>query len=193
MGLVVSSLSHVPLNADRDYFIYLLRGGWDSALDRVLESHFMRFAQEASETRSAIIAGLPGNHFENEVFSWHGINGENGEEALPAILLTTVHPKHFQHEGDPFWKTNAQKDYMQLIPLKKWANSADDVIALVQRIFSDIKEHKELRDFTVVKEIRRTRGTAFMDGVVLQPNFLGCGIDLKKMAKAVWGKGEAKT
>jgi hypothetical protein len=192
MGLVVSSLSHVPLNADRDYFIYLLRGGWNSTLDQVLESHFMRFAQEASETRSAIIAGLPGNHFANDVFSWHHINGEDGEEALPAILLTTVHPKYFLHEGDPFWRTNAQKDYMQLIPLKKWASSADDVIALVQRIFSDIKEHKGLHDFTVVKEIQRTRGTALMDGVVLQPNFLGCGIDLKKMAKGVLGKGTKK-
>lgn len=192
MGLVVSSLSHVPLNADRDYFIYLLRGGWNSALDQVLESHFMRFAQEASETRSAVIAGLHGSHFGNDVFSWHHINGEDGEAALPAILLTTVHPKYFEHEGDPFWRTNAQKDYMQLIPLKKWANSADDVITLVQRIFSDIKEHKELRDFTVVKEIRRAGGTALMDGVVLQPNFLGLGADLKKLAKAVRGKGAAR-
>lgn len=185
MGLVVSSLSHVPLNADRDYFIYLLRGGWDSALDRVLETHFMGVAQEPSETRSAIMAGLPGDPFQNDVFSWHRINGENGEDALPAILLTTVHPKYFKHEGDPFWRTHVQEDYMQLIPLKKLAGSPSGVMALVQRIFSDIEEHKELRDFTVVKETRKLRGAALMDGVVLQPNFHGFRVDLKALAPAV--------
>lgn len=185
MGLVVSSLSHVPLNADRDYFIYLLRGGWDRALDRVLETHFMGVAQEAGGTRPAMVAGLPGDHFQNDVFSWHRINGENGEDALPAILLTTVHPNHFKHEGDPFWRTHAQEDYMQLIPLKKLAGSPDGVMALIQRIFSDIREHKELRDFTVIKETRRSRGAALMDGVVLQPNFHGLRVDLKKVVPAV--------
>jgi hypothetical protein len=185
MGLMVSSLSHVPLNADRDYYIYLLHGGWGSALDKVLESHFTRFAQEASETRAAVIAGVGGNHFENEVFSWHQIDGEDAENLLPAILLTTIHPKYFKNEHDPFWRANTQRDFMQLIPLKDWAKSPDDVIALIQQIFKDIRNHKRLREFSIVKEIKSSRGKALLDGVILKPTFMGIGIDLSKIGQAL--------
>lgn len=185
MGLMVKSLSNVP-HTDRKYFIYLLACGWDTALDRVLSDLFPRMAQEASDLDSVVIAGSIPNHFQNDVFSWHRINGEEATELLPAILLTTVHPNRFRNEGDPFWRTQMPGEHMVLISLKDVAPNPDQVRDLVRKLFLDIKERKDLSDFEIVKTISSHRSNAFMDSIILRPGVAGCSIDIKQAFKALF-------
>ena len=42
-----------------------------------------------------VIAGIEPVHFANEVFSWHSINGEDGEKLLPAVMISTLTPAYF--------------------------------------------------------------------------------------------------
>lgn len=185
MGLVVKSLWNVP-HTDRKYFIYLLQCGWGTELDAALMKLFPRMAQEASDSDSVVIASSGATHFENDVFSWHRINGEEASELLPAILLTTVHPKRFRNERDPFWHTRKPEDHMVLISLKEFASSPDKVTDLIRGLFSDIQHRRELSDFEVFKTISRHRSRAFMDSIILRPALGGCGIDIKQAFKAIF-------
>ena len=58
--------------------------------------NFDKFAEHASKNNFVIFKGLPGSHFDDEVLSWHHINGEDAEDILPAVLITTENP-HFFH------------------------------------------------------------------------------------------------
>ncbi|MBW4680276.1 MAG: hypothetical protein KME19_09190 [Microcoleus vaginatus WJT46-NPBG5] len=191
MGLMVHSLSEFPVNAERDYYLYVLRGSWDSDIERALQENFPSMADAASRTKSAVIFGTEGRHFQNEVFSWHRINGEVAEPLLPALLITTIHPAKFQDENDPFWGnrlTNDHNDHMVLISLKEKCATGREAIELIRQIFEDIKVGQKLKDFEVVKSLNRKRSNAFMDGLVLRPTFMGFGFDLKTIPKIMKGE-----
>ena len=49
-------------------------------------------AKKAAVNSTVVIQGTEIGHFEDEVFSWHGINGVDAEDCLPAILITNTHP-----------------------------------------------------------------------------------------------------
>ena len=185
MGLVVKSLCNVP-HTDRKYFIYLLQCGWGTELDSALMKLFPRMAQEASDSDSVVIAGSDAAHFQNDVFSWHRINGEDASELLPAILLTTVHPERFRNERDPFWLTRKPNEHMVLISLKEFASTPDKVADLIRKLFTDIQHKRDLSDFEVVKTISRHRSRAFMDSIILRPGVAGCSIDIKQALKAIF-------
>lgn len=188
MGLVVHSLSEFPANAQRNYYVYVLRGSWDGEIERALEENFMAMSDAASRSDSAIIFGTEGRHFQNDVFSWHRINGEEAEVMLPAILLTTVHPSKFNDENDPFWHGRAKNDYMVLIPLREVAQTGGGVANVMRQLFEDIKRNKSLSEFEVARTLNPGRGAVFMDGLVLKPSFMGLGFDLKSIPKFLKGK-----
>lgn len=48
MGLMIHSLGELPLNAKRDYYVYLLDYGWHEPLGQALLSSFDTMAAEAS-------------------------------------------------------------------------------------------------------------------------------------------------
>ncbi len=103
MGLHVHNLGNLPNTVDgRDYFIYVLDYGWKEPLTDALIENFTNMARMASETRSIVVAGIEPVHFANEVFSSHRINGEDGEEILPAILITTLTPSYFKESYSEF-------------------------------------------------------------------------------------------
>lgn len=70
---------------------------------------------------------------------------------------------------------------MILVPLKKFCSTTTDVISLVEKMFNDIKAHKDLKDFRVYKEMKKGLGHALADAIILEPNFGGIGFSFSKM------------
>ncbi|HQV69107.1 MAG: hypothetical protein WAU96_13830 [Anaerolineae bacterium] len=185
MGLYVHNLGNLPNTVDgRDYFIYVLDYGWKEPLTDTLRENFNNMARMASQSKSVVVAGIEPIHFANEVFSWYGINGEEGEEILPAILISTLTPSYFQENNENDGrkhKSGKLADKLLLIPLKSACKSPEDVVELIKRIFSDIREKKKLSGFSVAKQINKNGIRRFADAVMLEPNLSGIGIDIKKL------------
>lgn len=184
MGLYVHSLLELPIEAKRSYYIYLLDYGWKEPLSDALFKNFQKMAEIASNNNAVVIRGFNSRvHFYDEVFSWHNINGEDGEELLPAILVTDRHPKEFKESfGGENSKKSSKTDFKIIVfPLKKYCKTTTDVAAYVDKIFRDIIEKKSLSDFRVLKEMKKGLGKAVVDGLLLQPNVAGLGYDLKPL------------
>jgi hypothetical protein len=181
MGLWIQSLENIPIGAKRDYFIYLLDYGWSEPLGEALMKNYEKMASIAAENRAVVIRGTHRVHFEDEVLSWHNINGENAEEMLPAILITNRHPIEFRESYD--LKNSEIEDDLKLIliPLKKFCKNTTDVAILIEKLFNDIKNKKDLNDFRVAKETKKGFGKALADAIVLEPNFVGLGFNFNKM------------
>lgn len=182
MGLYVHNLGNLPNTSDgRDYYIYVLDYGWKEPLIDALVANFTNMARLASETRSVVIAGIEPVHFANEVFSWHGIDGIDGEQILPAILITTLVPSYFRDHNEELKGGKELKDKLLLVPLRKACRDTHDVVELIQSIFRDIKNKKKLSGFTVTQRIKKDGIKHFADALILEPNLSGIGIDLKKI------------
>ena len=181
MGLYVHSLDNIPESARRGYFIYLLDYGWDEPLGEALMKNYPKMAAVSSENNAVVIKGTSA-HFQDEVFSWHHINGEDAENIFPAILITNRHPIKFrdfsfddEHSGD------IEEDLkLILIPLRKCCKDTTDVITLIHKIFSDIQQQKDLDDFKVRREMKKGIGRALADALILEPNFAGIGFNFKQ-------------
>jgi hypothetical protein len=184
MGLYVQSLSNIPLESSREYFIYLLDYGWEEPLGEALSKNYDKMVALAAENNAVIIKGTHRVHFADEVLSWHKINGENAEEILPAILLTNRHPKEFKESFESYENRNFDKDLkLILIPLKKFCNSTTEVVELVEKLFNDIIQKKDLKDFRVSRESKKGFGLALVDSLILEPNIAGVGFNFNNMIK----------
>ncbi len=182
MGLHIHNLGNLPNTIDgRDYFIYVLDYGWKEPLTNTLVANFTNMARKASESRSIVVAGIDPIHFANEVFSFHSINGEDGESILPAILISALTPNYFKENNERQRGIHEIDDKLLLIPLKSVCDTTDDVIKLINSIFKDIREKKELTGFSIVKTLSKSRSRRFADAIILEPNFSGIGINLKKL------------
>jgi len=74
VGLKIHSLGELPAEASREYYVYLLAYGWEEPLSRALRDNFDRMAEAASRNDAAMLLGA-GNKLNDEVLSWHGVNG----------------------------------------------------------------------------------------------------------------------
>jgi len=182
MGLMIHSLEILSPEAKRDYYIYILDYGWSEPLADIIRKNFQSFAGWASKNDSAIITGVGEiGHFDNEVLSWHSINGDNAENILPAILITRTNPHVFRQLGN-FDKKNFDTDFSYiLIPLKKICKNESDVLELIRKITKDIEEKKDLSDFQVKKELKPGLGKAIVKSMILEPNFNGLGFSFNKL------------
>lgn len=190
MGLMVYSLENIPKETNRDYYIYLLDYGWswDSSINDILTSNFEKMSKISSTNSAVTIKGI-GEHFTNEVFSWHGITGINDENILPAILITNQNPNYFK-ENNQDLKHNAlyQEDVKSnlkliLIPFKKFCQNDSDVVALIDSIFKNIQEKQDLSKFSILSKIQNKN--SLYDAIILQPNFSGIGIDIKQLINSL--------
>jgi len=177
MGLMIHSLEEIPSNVHRNYYLYLLDYGWKEPLSQTIVDNFDRIADSASKSNSVFIKGTVGSHVDNEILSWHHINGENGEEILPSILVTTLNPQLFKELE--IMNKNELNAKIILIPLNKCCKSSTDVVNLIKQIFKDINDKKPLRKFVVFKKMKNGIGRRFLDGVILKPSISGIGFDLK--------------
>jgi hypothetical protein len=180
VGLYVHSLGELPANATRSYYVYLLDYGWKEPLGEAVRANLERMADAASKANAVVIHGPP-VHFEDEVLSWHGVNGHPSEGILPAILVTTRHPSTFRAHREKH--PEASQDAMLLIPLKKVCKDAQGVADLIAKLFSDIREKRVLRDFDVSKQMKAGRAGSLVDALVLEPSAFGVGVDLKKLGR----------
>ncbi len=188
MGLHVHSLSNIPKSENRDYLVYLLEYGWHEPLAEALNNNFFEMAGVAAQNRAVVIKGTELAHFDNEVFSWHKINNERGEDMLPAILITNAHPSYFLENNHGYSRSNGlyreSKDgelKLILIPLKKFCSNTSEVVSLIEKLFSDITEGKDLSDFKIAKEVQKGVGSAIVDALILEPNISGIGFSFKKL------------
>lgn len=179
MGLYIHSLEHIPASARRSYFIYLLDYGWHEPLGEVMNSNYGKMAAIAAENDAVVIKGTR-EHFENEVLSWHNVNGDNSEDMLPAILIANGHPDKFRNRSR-FENESTDEDLkFVLIPLKKFCKTTTEVVSLIDKLFNDIKSQKDLSDFRIAKEVNKGVGRALVDSIILEPNFNGVGFNFKE-------------
>jgi hypothetical protein len=181
MGLYVHSLGEIPTGAARAYYVYLLDYGWEESLGNAVRANLPRMAEMASRSNAVVIHGPRGVHFEDEVLSWHRVNGQDATNILPAILITTRHPSTFRESFAAGKSTKKSRDALLLLPLRKICKSSEDVVELIQRVFEDIKSKKQLSKFRAAKRMRRGVAGALVDAVILQPKVGGIGFDLKKL------------
>jgi len=188
MGLHIHNLGGIPVESDRKYYVYILDYGWKEPLTDTLIQNFTNMARMAADSKSVVIAGINPIHFANQVFSWHGINGEDGEKMLPAIMITSLHPNYFQTHNEE--RTCSQKidDKLLIIPLKKVCKTTEDVIEMIKSVFSDIAQEKNVISFNISKEIKKNERGRVADALILEPNFSGIGLRLPQLFKLIMGK-----
>lgn len=197
MGLYVHSLSRLPLGLERDYYVYVLDYGWEEPLGQALHANFRRMADLAAKNKAVVIAGTDSRAFAEEIlsvhvddpqFSWSQVNGEDGTEVLPALMISTIHPQRFRAEAPGYRIPKAPKgsadEKLILIPLRELCKDSTEVVALIERIFRDIAAQKPLADFSIAKEIKAGTGSALSDAFILKPSLWGVGVDLKELAKS---------
>jgi hypothetical protein len=187
MGLHVHSLSNIPRSENRDYLIYLLEYGWYEPLAEALNSNFFQMAGLAAKNRAVVIKGTELAHFENEVFSWHQINNERGEDILPAVLITNAHPSYFMEHNHGYSRNSGLyresidgELKLILIPLKKFCSNTTEVVSLIEKLFADIEAGKDPSEFKIAKETQKGIGSAIVDALILEPNISGIGFNFKK-------------
>lgn len=186
MGLMVYSLDNIPKETNLDYYIYLLDYGWDwnNSIYKIFTDNIKKISELSSKNSAVTITGV-GEHFTNEVFSWHGISGINDENILPALLITNQNPNYFKENNQSL---NHSKFYQEdrttnlkliLIPFKKFCHNDSDVIALIDSVFKNIQAKQDLSKFSVLSKINNYNN--LYDAIILQPNASGFGIDLKQL------------
>ncbi len=179
MGLMVHSLAEFPENVKRNYYIYLLDFGWEEPLSKTIYDNYSKIAAFTSQNNAVFITGAHGYHVDNEILSWHHINGERGEDILPALLITTENPHVFYQMDEPS-RTGGIDSKIILIPLKKHCKTSSDVITIIEQIFNDIQNGSELKNFEIQKEMTNGIWKRLLEGVILEPNFYGLGFNFKK-------------
>lgn len=190
MGLKVSTISRLPLDSSREYFVYFLDYGWDSRFSDALYRNFDPLAAGLAGRKGVVVAGLNRREFADEVLSWHSINGENAEDLLPAILLTSQHPQDFKRDRIRSSRWNSEDsgllryDGALLIPLRKICESPDDVAPLIEKILRNIRNANTIEDFEIVGRV----GDRGPEMFLLQPNLYGVGVDLKAFFKRFGSK-----
>jgi hypothetical protein len=202
MGLYVHSLSRLPLGLERDYYVYVLDYGWDEPLGQAMHTNFRRMADLAAKNKAVVVAGTDSRAFAEEIlsvhiddpeFSWSKINGEDGEEVLPALMISTIHPQRFRTEVPGYRFSKATKgsadEKLILIPLKGLCKDSTEVVSLIERVFRDIAAQKPLTEFAVAKEIKAGSGAALSDAFILKPALWGMGVDLKELVRTWRAKG----
>jgi hypothetical protein len=182
MGLWIQSLDNIPSEAKRDYFIYLLDYGWNEPLGEALMKNYEKMVTIAAENKAVVIRGTHSVHFEDEVLSWHHINGENAEDILPAILITNRHPVKFKKSFNIHKNEIIENDLkMILIPLKKFCKTTTEVVSLIEKVFNDIKSGKDLNDFRIGKVMEKGADNALSDAIIIEPNFTGLGLSFNTL------------
>ena len=189
MGLHVHSLANIPESENRDYWIYLLEYGWHEPLGQALNDNFNKMADRAAKSRSVVIKGTEIDHFENEVFSWHHINNEKGDDILPSILIANAHPSYFlesafgfRQQRGLYRESDGDDIKLVLVPLKRFCRTTTEVVSLIERLFMDIEAQRDLSEFKIAKEAKKGVGSAIVDSIILEPNFYGVGFSFKKLS-----------
>jgi hypothetical protein len=205
VGLYIHSLSRLPLGLDREYYMYVLDYGWDEPLGAALHANFRRMADLAAQNDAVVIAGTDSKAFADEIvsvhvedpqFSFRSVNGEDGDAVLPALMISTIHPRKFK-QASPGYRfadiaPGIADDRLILVPLRGVCKDSTEVVSLIERIFKDVAAKKPLAEFQIAKKINAEKprsslvrlGGAVSDAIILKPSFMGIGMDIKELLKS---------
>jgi hypothetical protein len=184
------------MGVESDYYLYVLDYGWHEPLGEALHANFRLMADLAAKNKAVVLAGTDSRafademlavHFDDPQFSWSNINGESGEEILPALMISTIHPQRFREESRGYRPRISSQgladEKLIIIPLREACKNTTEVVALIERIFRDIAAQKPLTDFAVAKEVKAGKGGAISDALILKPSLWGMGVDLRELAR----------
>lgn len=190
MGLKIHTLAEIPDSVSKKYYLYILDYyNWDEPIGNTLRENFEKIAEFAANNNSVVIQGIAGSHFYSELMSWRSINGIDPLELLPALMITTLHPKYFiDGDNKQIKGKNIPKDNFVFLEIRKICQHPQDVVTLLEKIFQDIKEEKTIKNFKVVKELKGGVGKILNDTLILEPNVGGIGINLNSLFKFLKGR-----
>lgn len=185
MGLKISTIAAIPENVERSYYLYILDYyNWDEPISNTLRNSFDKIAKFAAENDSVAIQGIPESHFYSELMSWQSVNGIDPKELLPALMITTIHPKYFLEGNDKqHYDAKIPDDKLVLIEIGKICKTPQDVLKIIEKVFQDIKEKKEIKDFKVKKELKSGIGKILNDTIILEPNVAGIGVNINNLLR----------
>ena len=84
------------MSESRSYYLYVLDYyNWDEPISNTLRANSERIAALCASNDAVMIKGLPDSHFFSDVLSWVKVDGRDPYTVLPAVLITTIHPKYF--------------------------------------------------------------------------------------------------
>jgi hypothetical protein len=183
MGLKIHTLAEIPDSVSKSYYLYILDYyNWDEPIGNTLRTSFDKIAEFATKNNSVVIQGISESHFYTELMSWESINGIDPKELLPALMITTIHPKYFLDRDNK--QINGEKipeDNLIFLEIGKICKSPQDVIKLLEKIFKDIQDKKEIKNFIVKKELKSGVGKILNDTIILEPNFAGLGVSINNL------------
>lgn len=190
MGLKISTIAAIPENVERSYYLYILDYyNWDEPISKTLRDSFDKIAKFASENDSIAIQGIPESHFYSELMSFKSINGIDPQDLLPALMITTIHPKYFlKGDGIQNYDEDIPEDKIVFVEIGKVCEKPQDVLILIEKILKDIKEKKELKDFQVKKELKSNIGKVLNDTIILEPNIAGIGFNINNLFRFLTNK-----
>ncbi len=185
MGLKISTIAAIPENVERAYYLYILDYyNWDEPISKTLRESFDKISKFAAENDSIVIQGISESHFYSELMSWESVNGIDPNELLPALMITTIHPKYFLDGNDkqpP--KGKIPEDKLVFIEIGKVCKTPQDVLKLIEKVFQDIKNKKDIKDFQIKKELKGGTGKILNDTIILEPNIMGIGVNINNIFK----------
>ena len=189
MGLKIHSLAEIPESVSRKFYLHILDYyNWDEPIINTLKDNFDRIAEFASENDAVVIQGIGDSHFYSDLLSFDSINGKKPEDMLPALMITTVHPSYFADRNDKRCDGEpVPEDEIVFIKLHDTCKQPADVLNLLSQIFDDIKSGRELKNFQIAEQQKRGQQDAIVDSLILEPNFGGVGVDLKKLWSSLRG------
>jgi hypothetical protein len=116
--------------------------------------------------------------------SWESINGIDPKELLPALMITTIHPKYFlDGDNNQSYREKIPEDKLVFIEIGKVCKTPQDVLRIIEKVFQDIKDRKEIKDFKVKKELKGGIGRILNDTIILEPNIAGIGVNINNLFK----------
>ncbi len=185
MGLKISTIAAIPENVERDYYLYILDYyNWDEPIGKTLRNSFDKIAKFAAENNSVAIQGIPESHFYSELMSWESVNGIDPQELLPALMVTTIHPKYFlERDNREVRNERVPEDKLVFIEIGKICKTPQDVLKLIEKVFKDIKDKKKIDDFQIKQELKGGTGKILNDTIILEPNIAGVGININNIFK----------
>ncbi|MFW0714434.1 hypothetical protein [Pedobacter sp. N23S346] len=183
MGLKIHSLAEIPDSVSKSYYLYILDYyNWDESIGNTLRNSFDKLAEFATKNDSVVIQGISESHFYSELMSWKSINGIDPKDLLPALMITTIHPKYFNdRDNREIEGESIPEDKIVFLEIGKICKSPQDVIKLLEKVFKDIQDKKEIRDFQVKKELKSGIGKILNDTIILEPNIAGVGVNINNL------------
>ncbi len=168
MGLKINTLAEIPDEVNKSYYIYILDYYyWDEPIENNLRDNFDKIAEFASNNDSIVIQRIRESHFYSELMSWESVNGIDPKKLLPALMITTIHPKYFldsdnkQIKGEPILD-----DKLIFLKISEIRKNPLDVVKLLEKIFNDIREKKIIESYQVKKELKSGIGRILNDSIM---------------------------